>query len=413
MLLDRKGFERLPECLALALAVSLPWSTSATGILAVLWLLAVTPTIDLQSLRRIVSSPTGGFPLLLVALGALGMLWAGVPWTERIAGVTSFLKLLFIPLLMHQFSRTGGGRQVLIGFLVSCGLLLALSWLMIAWPGIPWHSRANIAGIPVKDYLSQSTLFTICIFVIGQFAYDMWRDGRCRLALALIVLALIMLGNVLYVATARTALVVIPVLTLVFGYKLSGWKGAIGLIVACFVLAAAAWPSSTYLRTRIVSFFHELDAYRPGGTATSAGERLVYWTKSVEFIREAPVFGHGTGSIHDQFHRTTTGQTGMAAEASTNPHNQTFAVGIQLGLVGIAVLYAMWIAHLALFRFGTFAAWVGLVVVIQNIVGSLFNSHLFDFTHGWVYVVGVGIAGGVVLKELVARPHAAAASATR
>jgi hypothetical protein len=41
MLLDRKGFERLPECLALALAVSLPWSTSATGILAVLWLLAV------------------------------------------------------------------------------------------------------------------------------------------------------------------------------------------------------------------------------------------------------------------------------------------------------------------------------------------------------------------------------------
>jgi O-antigen ligase len=56
---------------------------------------------------------------------------------------------------------------------------------------------------------------------------------------------------------------------------------------------------------------------------------------------------------------------------------------------------------------------VGLVVVIQNIVGSLFNSHLFDFTHGWVYVVGVGIAGGVVLKESVARPHAAAASATR
>ena len=64
----------------------------------------------------------------------------------------------------------------------------------------------------------------------------------------------------------------------------------------------------------------------------------------------------------------------------------------------------MWIAHLMLFRPATFAAWVGLVVVIQNVVGSLFNSHLFDFTHGWVYVVGVGIAGGVVLKESMARP---------
>ena len=59
----------------------------------------------------------------------------------------------------------------------------------------------------------------------------------------------------------------------------------------------------------------------------------------------------------------------------------------------------MWIAHLALFRPDSFAAWVGLVVVAQNIVGSLFNSHLFDFTQGWAYVIGVGVAGGIVLRE--------------
>jgi hypothetical protein len=63
----------------------------------------------------------------------------------------------------------------------------------------------------------------------------------------------------------------------------------------------------------------------------------------------------------------------------------------------------MWVAHLLLFRGGEFAAWVGLVVVVQNIAGSLFNSHVFDFTHGWGYVLGVGIAGGVMLKR-AARP---------
>ena len=90
----------------------------------------------------------------------------------------------------------------------------------------------------------------------------------------------------------------------------------------------------------------------------------------------------------------------MAAEVAENPHNQIFAVGIQLGLVGIAVLLAMWLAHLTLFmRASSFAAWVGLVFVIQNVVGSLFNSHLFDFTNGWLYVVGVGVAGGAVLGE--------------
>ena len=37
---------------------------------------------------------------------------------------------------------------------------------------------------------------------------------------------------------------------------------------------------------------------------------------------------------------------------SVNPHNQFFAVAIQLGLIGGAILIAMWLAHLALFRGG-------------------------------------------------------------
>ena len=74
-------------------------------------------------------------------------------------------------------------------------------------------------------------------------------------------------------------------------------------------------------------------------------------------------------------------------------------MAIQLGLIGAAVLWALWIAHLLLFRGNGLVAWIGLVVVVQNIVGSLFNSHLFDFTQGWVYIFGVGVAGGVALKN--------------
>jgi hypothetical protein len=98
----------------------------------------------------------------------------------------------------------------------------------------------------------------------------------------------------------------------------------------------------------------------------------------------------------------------MAAEVSTNPHNQILAIGIQLGFIGMAVLLAMWIAHLMLFRADGLVAWIGLIVVIENIVGSLFNSHLADFTHGWLYVIGVGVAGGVSLKKsgaLTTRDH--------
>ena len=44
-------------------------------------------------------------------------------------------------------------------------------------------------------------------------------------------------------------------------------------------------------------------------------------------------------------------------------------------------------------------AWVGTVVVVENVVSSLAHSHLFDFTHGWLYVFGVGVAGGMMLRQ--------------
>ena len=43
-------------------------------------------------------------------------------------------------------------------------------------------------------------------------------------------------------------------------------------------------------------------------------------------------------------------------------------------------------------------AWIGLMVVVQNFFTSLFNSHIFDFNEGWMYVLGVGIAGARMLE---------------
>ena len=111
------------------------------------------------------------------------------------------------------------------------------------------------------------------------------------------------------------------------------------------------------------------------------------------------MIGHGTGSIHSLFEKAAAGHTATAGVAAANPHNQTLAVAIQLGFVGVAVLWAMWIAHLLLFRGNGLAEWIGLVIVVQNIVGSLFNSHLFDFVQGWTYVIGIGVAGGIALKN--------------
>src|SRR5262245_19354589 len=139
--IGRANLARIADGLIIAVAVSLPWSTSATGILLVLWLLTLFASLEWSDVRRELMMPAGGLPVLLVLLGVLGMIWADVALLERWKGLTGFFKLLIIPLLMVQFRRSDNGPRVFLGFLIACVALLAASWIVTIWPDIPKTSR--------------------------------------------------------------------------------------------------------------------------------------------------------------------------------------------------------------------------------------------------------------------------------
>ncbi len=406
---DRTRLARIADWLAVAVAVSLPWSTSATSILVVVWLIVLLPTLRMAELRRELTTAVGGLPVLLLLLAVIGMLWADVTWVERWKSLNSFVKLLVIPLLFIQFRRSDHGVWVFGGYLAACTALLVVSAVLSITAG-PWWPN-TIYGVPVKNEATQSGEFVICIFGLLFLAVELFERRRQPWLIGLLAVVVVgMAADIFYVATGRTALVIGSVLLVLFAAKKLRARGIVFLSVGAILIGAIGWVSSPYLRNRTVDVWRDIQSYEATGATNSSSERIEFWKKSVAFIREAPVIGHGTGSIHALFIRSSIGQTGVAASATTNPHNQTFAVAIQLGLVGVGVLWAMWIGHLLLFRGGGLAEWIGLVVVVQNIVGSLFNSHLFDFTQGWVYVFGVGVAGGMALNDRAANKAAGAST---
>jgi len=404
--MDRAQLARIADGLLIAVAASLPWSTSATGILLVLWLLALIPTLDWSGVRGDLMLAAGGLPVLLVLLGVLGLAWADVSWAERWGGLNSFLKLLAIPLLLVQFRRSDRGLWVFAFYLAACLVLLVATTLVeyvSPFTLIPMHGD----HVLVKNPATQSGEFVACILGLLYLAVDCAERRRWYFLAGLLIAMLGLLGNVLFVSTGRTALLVVPVLLVIFAILHLNWKGSVIVLAATVVIAALAWMASPYLRIRTLSIWQDLQNYEATDVRNSSGERIQFAKKSIEFIREAPIIGHGTGSIPMLFARAAAGKTGAAGTATTNPHNQTFAVAIQLGLVGALVLWAMWIAHLLLFRGAGLVEWIGIVVVVQNIIGSLLNSHLFDFVQGWTYVVGVGVAGGMMLKSRTAKDGAA------
>jgi O-antigen ligase len=406
--LDKSRLARLADGLAMAVAVSLPWSTSATAILMVLWLFAILPTLAWADIRRELATPAGGLPVLLFLLGAFGMLWADVTLLERWKGLDSFFKLLVIPLLLAQFRRSDRGLWVFSAYLLSCVALMVASAIVLAIPPLA-SALMRVDHVLVKNPATQSGEFVTCIFGLLYLAIVATERRRWWWLLGILAAVFGMLANIFFVATGRTALVVMPVLLLLLAVKKLSVKGMALVAAGAIAVAVIGWFASPYLRDRTQDVWFEIQKYEASDERNSSGERLEFWKKSIAFVREAPVLGHGTGTIRSLFERSAAGQTGAAGSATSNPHNQTFAVAIQLGLVGAAMLWAMWIAHLLLFRGNDLVAWVGLVVVLQNIVGSLFNSHLFDFGQGWIYVLGVGVAGGMMLKRRAAEAGGAEA----
>ena len=392
------------DLLTVLIAILLPWSTSGVAIAAVLWFAALIPTIEPRGLLRSLLRPIAALPIALFALALLGTLWSDASWDARLHAVSPTAKLLALPLLFYHFQRSPRGLWVFIAFLASCTLLMLVSWVVFMIPelslkeqivsGIYMPSR----GIFVKNYIAQSQEFALCAVALAYPVMMLLRAGRTRLAVLLGAVALSLLVNMLFVAVSRTALVTMPIMLAVFALMHLKWRTNVVISCTAVVLAGLAWVASPQLQRTVTTVTRDYQFYKEWNQPTSIGVRLLFWQKSLRFITEAPVIGHGTGSTRGLFEQAATGPAVLAGgQVVSNPHNQTLNVAIQWGVLGVIVLYATWWLHLLMFRGEGLAAWIGLMVVVQNIFTSLFNSHLFDFHEGWMYVLGVGVAGGMVL----------------
>jgi O-antigen ligase len=403
---DPAAWRTTVDVVAILLAASLPWSTSLVSILGAVMLIAMVPYLDLEALLRSLRRPIAIAPIALFVLALVGTLWSDAAWGARLYAVGPAAKLLVLPALLYHFERSERGLWVVAAFLGSCVLMVVISTAVAFDPALALKPNAD-RGIFVKNYIDQGQEFSLCAVALAYPIASLLRDKRFPSALLLLAMMIAFAANMAFVVVSRTALVTIPIMLAAFGFMHLRWRANLMIVLAAVFVGAIAWIASPQLQHKVATFRSEYQAYKEDRAITSVGERLEFWRKSLHFFADAPVIGHGTGATRHLFELAATGPSGLAAsQVIGNPHNQTLNVAVQWGALGIVILYAMWLSHLVLFRGDGLMPWIGLLVVMQNIFTSLFNSHIFDFHEGWMYVIGVGVAGGMVLK---ARPLASAA----
>ena len=397
---DPAAWAKTADIAAVLIALALPWSTSLVGIFAVVWLVAVAPTLDFKDFLQSLKRPICLLPIALFVLALIGMYWSDAAWDVRRYALSPVAKMLMLPLLFYHFERSARGTWVFVAFLVACTLMMAMSWLVLMYPGLSLKPVTDAErGIFVKNYIDQSQEFALCAVALAYPIIGFLRAKKIGLALLLGAISLGFVVNMAFVTVSRTAMVTMPIMLAVFALLHLKWRTSLMIFCLAIIMTGLAFIASPQLRGKSDSFFREYYLYKTENAATSIGLRLEFWRKSLLFFEQAPVLGHGTGSTRGLFEQAASGGTNSATgEVIGNPHNQMLNVAVQWGAIGVVLLYATWIVHLLLFRGEGLVTWIGLLVVVQNIFTSLFNSHLFDFHEGWMYVLGVGVAGGMTLR---------------
>ena len=299
---DKTAWMTSADIVAVLLAFALPWSTSLVGILGVVLVLVMLPTIDISAFIAELKRPIAAAPIALFALALVGTLWSDARWGLRFYAVAPTAKLLLLPLLFYHFERSERGLWVFKAFLASCAVMVVVSWIVAFFPELTLKTKDFASrGIFVKNYIDQSQEFALCAVALAYPIATLLRAKKLALALLLGALALGFLANMVFVIVSRTALVTIPIMLLAFALLHLRWQTTLMVVCAAAFAGILAWFASPQLEATVDKFGQEYRQYVQEGAVTSIGERLEYYRKSLGFFAEAPVAGHGTGSIEGLF----------------------------------------------------------------------------------------------------------------
>jgi O-antigen ligase len=135
----------------------------------------------------------------------------------------------------------------------------------------------------------------------------------------------------------------------------------------------------------------------------SEGWRLNAWRRSLQAITDKPLVGHGVGGWTPAIrqHEGATYIKNFGTASSSNPHQEFLLWGVEMGLVGMALLIGM-MATIAIDAraFPVAASRTTWSIVMAMVISCLFNSSLYDDLIGDYFCVALGLSMALGLQNL-------------
>jgi O-antigen ligase len=393
---------RFSAVLALA---AVPVSTAGVNLASGLVLIFAACSPEAwRGLRKIRTTPTSIAAIVLFVVLALSLLYTTADMNEAVNFLLKYRKLLMFPILFLVLRGEGNAKW---GGAAIWALFAALTITMFltytnafGWTAFgPMHDTQGPPSKPwvFKDHISGGLMMAFLVWLSMALGKTMTKPV---LRWLLYLNALLALVNVLFILQGRTGQVVALIYIALFVvwqlvHLRTARAGRLRLVATLACIAACmglAYYAFTAKDSRLADTGQEITSYENNNQVTSAGVRLEFYRRSVDLFAHRPIAGYGVGSVLPEFERLAKNQTGGRAVMIGNPHNEFLLMGVQLGVIGIALF--VWLLF-ALYRECRYVDPLARNLIygylIAFVAGCLANSLLLNFTEGNLFILLSGI----------------------
>lgn len=345
------------------------------------------------------SSPLTGMSTPIAVLAALfafalSLFWTVAPQDVALGSLVKYGKLILIVLMVLLIRDRREANYALGAFVMAQTFLLGSSWMLFAHLPVPWAtSKMALTEYAVfSSYLDQGIISAVFAAICWHLRESF--PGRFGRQLA-IFLAFSAFSNVFFVLSGRTGHVIaIALLSMAIMWELPK-KYRAAIVILPFLLALGLFFSSTKVQDRLSQVETEVLAYSAQRKPdTSSAIRLNFWRTAIRTIGQHPLAGSGVGSWVTEFYRVQHEQNPVYVDADShgNPHQEYLLWGVQLGIPGILLFFALLLSVLRdTLKIERPHARAAQSTLLALAIACLFNSSLYDALIGDFFCILIGL----------------------
>ena len=339
----QQKMEQVHFWLLMLLAFSLPLSTSAVSVTAVLIIVCwVVEGRFRAKIQEIVTNP-----LCLAVLVYAVALLVGLCWTDSLAdgleAIRKRWKIFLVPIFLTSI-RWDRRWWYIAAFIAGVTATMAV----VSLDSFALLPTITLLSHPIQFdtatvQLQYTPMLALAIYLLlHQF---LWGGAKGARRWWVLVLAIVLIIH-LFATRGRAghvAFFVLMAVLLIQYYHRNVTKAVILATVLFPLIFFAAYRISPIFQDRMTAIQHDLKTI-DNNPDTSIGERLHYWKISWRLIKESPWIGVGTGDFARAYAEMNT-RVSPAVPPTNNPHNQYVFAAAQLGVLGLLSVLGLFFVH--------------------------------------------------------------------